>query len=350
MDYLETVKTRWLRRRYGKTEFETLLGILRAWNRKPWPMQELLRTVKDLFVRDINLFQGFEQYVSYSYPEATAKASAISAAEIETHRQACDRQSASRLLTLPREIRDKIWEEVVTGNIIHISTSSDIHVKRGRSGRPKRPKWQYYICVASKGLKSSVCQPGSGDHRDCPTSGPSNYAIIHLICKQIHMELDSARTFFSHNALQFADLDIAYKYLFGLQEDDRASITHLRFLIRYTLMSVDYRSYHHPGMVREWYALCNYFSNIWDRKTLNMYPQPGDKSWLSQEPIYFYYSNCYYYGNSNRMHKTWQVGRGDTSWDVDIAELKYKGALRLDLAMELPEFEFRVSLGCGGFR
>jgi hypothetical protein len=272
-------------------------------------MQELLRTVKDLFVRDINLFQGFEQYVSYSYPEgekldflgihsirfylhhratlsichdfimlryklltmeplATAKASAISAAEIETHRQACDRQSASRLLTLPREIRDKIWEEVVTGNIIHISTSSDIHVKRGRSGRPKRPKWQYYICVASKGLKSSVCQPGSGDHRDCPTSGPSNYAIIHLVCKQIHMELDSARTFFSHNALQFADLDIAYKYLFGLQEDDRASITHLRFLIRYTLMSVDYRSYHHPGMVREWYALCNYFSNIWDRKTV----------------------------------------------------------------------------------
>jgi hypothetical protein len=71
---------------------------------------------------------------------------------------------------------------------------------------------------------------------------------------------------------------------------------------------------------------------------LNMYPQPGDKSWLLREPIYFYYSNCYYYGNSNRMHKTWQVGRGDTSWDVDIAELKYKGALRLDLAMELPEF------------
>lgn len=38
------------------------------------------------------------------------------------------------------------------------------------------------------------------------------------------------------------------------------------------------------------------------------------------------------------MHKMWQVGRGNTSWHVDIADLKYKGALRLDLAMELPEF------------
>jgi hypothetical protein len=69
-----------------------------------------------------------------------------------------------------------------------------------------------------------------------------------------------------------------------------------------------------------------------------MYPQPGDKSWLLREPIYFYYSSCYYYENTDRMHKKWQVGRGNTSWDVDIAELKYKGSPRLDLALELPEF------------
>ncbi|KAE9363454.1 hypothetical protein N431DRAFT_389336 [Stipitochalara longipes BDJ] len=342
IDYLETVKTRWFRRRYGRDEFEKFLDILRAWNRKPWPLQELLQTVRGLFCRDIDLLQGFEQFIMHSYPEATAKAKAISAVGIETHRQACEGQSDSRLLTLPREIRDKIWKEVVTGNVIHISTSSDIHVKRGRSGRPKRPHWQYYSCMASKGLRSSVCPPGSGDHLNCPTSGPSNYAIIHLVCKQIHMELDSAGTFFSHNALQFADLAVAYKYLFGLREDDRASITHLRLLIPYSLMSMDHRSYHHPGKVSEWHAICNYFSNIWDRKTLDMYPLPRDKPWLLKEPIYFYYSNCYYYQNIDRMHKKWQVGRGDTSWDVDIADLKYKGALRLDLTMEMPEFEFRI--------
>jgi hypothetical protein len=71
---------------------------------------------------------------------------------------------------------------------------------------------------------------------------------------------------------------------------------------------------------------------------LNMYPQPGDVPGLLKSPIYFYYSKCYYYENADRIHKKWQVGRGNTSWDVDIAELKYKGLPRLDLAMELPEF------------
>jgi hypothetical protein len=69
-----------------------------------------------------------------------------------------------------------------------------------------------------------------------------------------------------------------------------------------------------------------------------MYPQPGDKSELLKEPIYFYYSNCYYHENTDRMNKKWQVGRGNTSWAIDIAELKYKGSPRLDLAMKLPEF------------
>lgn len=210
---------------------------------------------------------------------ATAKAKAIVAVEIETHRQACERQSSSRLLTLPREIRDKIWKEVVTGNVIHISTSSDIHVKRWRSGRPKHPHWQYYSCMSSQGLQSSVCPPGSGDHVNCPTSGPSTYAIIHLVCKQIHIELDSAGTFFSHNALQFADLEVANRYLFGLGEDDRASITHLRLLIPYSLMSMNHRPYYHPGKVPEWHAICNYFSNIWDRRTVRHVQSPVIASW-----------------------------------------------------------------------
>jgi len=201
------------------------------------------------------------------------------------HRQACERQSDSRLLTLPREIRDKIWEDVVTGNVIHVSTSSEIHhVKRRRPGRPKRPRWIYHSCMASKGLESSACPPGSGDHIHCLSSGPSNYAIIHLVCKQIHIELDSADTFFSHNALQFADLHVAYKYLFGLREDDRAAITHLRLSIPYSLTTVRVERYHHYGNFPEWHAICNYFSNPWDRRTVRHKSKPSNfhRLWLKR--------------------------------------------------------------------
>jgi len=76
-----------------------------------------------------------------------------------------------------------------------------------------------------------------------------------------------------------------------------------------------------------------------------MYPKQGNQSWFFKEPIYFYYSQCYYYENVHRMHKKWQVGRGNTSWDVAIAELKYKGAPRLDLAMRLPESGMFLYLG-----
>lgn len=50
-------------------------------------------------------------------------------------------------------------------------------------------------------------------------------------------------------------------------------------------------------------------------------------------PIYFYYSNCYTTNNSGRLYSRWQVGRGDTSWDVGISDLIHKGAPRLDIAM-----------------
>jgi hypothetical protein len=188
------------------------------------------------------------------------------------HGQACERQSNSGLLALPREIRDKIWENVVTGNVIHVSTCSEIHVKRRRSGRPKRTHWHYHSCMASKGLQSSACPPGSGDHINCPTSGPSNYAIIHLVCKQIHIELDSASTFFSRNALQFADLEVAYKYLFGLKENDRAAIAHLRLSIPYSVTGMGDPFNHRPGDIPEWHAICNYFSNPWNRRTVRHVP------------------------------------------------------------------------------
>ena len=144
--------------------------------------------------------------------------------------------------------------------------------KRRQPSRPKCLQWNYHSCMASRGLKSSACPPCLGDHIDCPTSGPSNYAIIQLVCKQIHKELDSAGTFFFHNSLQLADLDIAYRYLFSLREDDYTAITQLRLSTPYSLTSAlpgsNYDIYHGPGMADNWQAIFNYFSSPWDRKTV----------------------------------------------------------------------------------
>jgi hypothetical protein len=71
-----------------------------------------------------------------------------------------------------------------------------------------------------------------------------------------------------------------------------------------------------------------------------MYPKPEDKPWFIMELFYFYYSNCYYLENKDRLYKRWQVGRGNTSWDIGISDLKYKGHPRLDIAMA-----FHTALG-----
>lgn len=52
-----------------------------------------------------------------------------------------------------------------------------------------------------------------------------------------------------------------------------------------------------------------------------------------KSPIYFYYSNCYYQHNADRLGRCWQVGRDNTSWDVTIADLRCKNRPRLDLAI-----------------
>jgi hypothetical protein len=64
---------------------------------------------------------------------------------------------------------------------------------------------------------------------------------------------------------------------------------------------------------------------------------PSDHPLLLKEPIYFYYSSCYYNHNSSRLYNQWQVGRGHTSsWCVDIASLKHKERPKLDIAMLYP--------------
>ena len=52
-----------------------------------------------------------------------------------------------------------------------------------------------------------------------------------------------------------------------------------------------------------------------------------------KEPIFFYYSRCYYQHNSHRMHERWQVARGNVSWDIGIEDMKYIGHIKLDLAI-----------------
>ncbi|KUJ10242.1 uncharacterized protein LY89DRAFT_254763 [Mollisia scopiformis] len=303
------------------------------WARKPYPMRALHQEIDALFVDDPHLLETLDQFLVEKFPKQIAKAEEARIEQEETHRIACEIQSESRLLTLPREIRDKIWEEAVIGQVIHISHTEAHSPKRRRPGRPKRAKFLYHACKA--GLHSSACPPGQGDHINCSTDGPSDFHGISLVCRQVYLELPASDSMLSNNALQFSDLNTADRFLFGLDEDIRASVTHLKLAVPYSLTGRIYPLYG-VAMADPWQSICNYYSNPWDRKSLRMYPKPNDQSHLLREPIHFYYSGCYYAHNRDRLYRTWQVGRGNTSWDVTISELKYRGCPRLEVAMACP--------------
>ncbi|TVY49481.1 hypothetical protein LOCC1_G000598 [Lachnellula occidentalis] len=296
--------------------------ILRDYETNPRHFQEVQAQVSRLFNHDPELLSGFQEFLLDTYPAQNAQVLAAQAERDEAHRKACERQSNSPLLTLPREIRDKIWDEVILGNVVHISP------RRAGWLRRNSGKFCFHACRAEKGAGSSACPPGVGDHANCSTTGPSNYVDIRLACKQLLLELpDSETTFFSQTAFQFADLETADAFLFGLSEPQRSSITHLKLAVPYNLAGdKDYKL---------WTGIINYFSNPWERKSLHMDPKPEDEPAMLREPIYFYYSGCYYENNKNRMYKRYQVGRGGWSWDVGISDLKYKGEPKLDLAMKV---------------
>jgi hypothetical protein len=71
-----------------------------------------------------------------------------------------------------------------------------------------------------------------------------------------------------------------------------------------------------------------------------MVPEEGDSPEELKMPISFYYSGCYYTNNKPRLHKRYQVRRGNTSWDVSIAGLRWKGEPRVDIAIEEPPRKF----------
>ncbi|KAF7926883.1 uncharacterized protein EAE98_006267 [Botrytis deweyae] len=246
------------------------------------------------------------------------------------HVRACEAQSDSPLLRLPREIRDAIWNEVVRGNIVHISRIDGVDASSSSSASTS---FQYHSCVATTGLKSSACPAGEGDHALCARSRRSDFPSYRLVCRQMNLELPEARaTFFAKNALHFDNVEDAEEFLFGLKECDRAAITHIRLPVSYWLAMKD----HDEGRreFRAWEAIMNYFSCPWARETLHL---NEDDSRFLKEPWFFYYSSCYYHENRDRMYKKWQVGFGNTSWDIDIASLRYKGEPRIDIGMSYPE-------------
>ncbi|KAF7863167.1 hypothetical protein EAF04_007250 [Stromatinia cepivora] len=246
----------------------------------------------------------------------------IADARQRDHIRACEVQSKSALLRLPREIRDTIWKDVVSGNIVHISRDVE------------SSSYCYHSCVAPNGLKSSACPSGEGDHAQCATTGRSDFPSYRLICKQINLELPDARgTFFSKSAFHFDDLVDAEEYLFGLKERDRAAITHLRLPIPYSLSTKHEDS---GPEFQAWEAIMNYFSCPWARETLNLDVHDRHNAQYLKQPWYFYYSSCYYHQNRHRMYKNWQIGFGSTSWDMDIASLRYKAEPKLDIGMNYP--------------
>ncbi|KAF7957030.1 hypothetical protein EAE96_004351 [Botrytis aclada] len=261
--------------------------------------------------------------------EKEARRNIASAERQAAHVRACEAQSNSTLLRLPREIRDAIWIDVVQGNIVHISRMG---VGDASSLSSSLKSYKYHSCVATTGLKSSACPAGEGDHALCARDRRSDFPSYRLVCKQMNLELPEGRaTFFAKNALHFDNVEEAEDFIFGLRESDRAAITHVRLPVPYSLAINDHGE---VMKFRAWEAIMNYFSCPWDRATLGV---NEDNSIFLKYPWYFYYSSCYYHENADRLYKKWQVGFGNTSWDIDIASLRSKAEPKIDIGMCYPD-------------
>ena len=140
-------------------EFE---GILHDYSNKPRPLQEVYAQVSRLFNHDPELLSGFQEFMLETYSAQNAKVLAAQAKRDEAHRLACEQQSSSSLLTLPREIRDKIWDELTQGNVIHVSPKLENSIWGSLSGAMRNMKRQktsafcFHACRAEKGVGSSA--------------------------------------------------------------------------------------------------------------------------------------------------------------------------------------------------
>lgn len=180
--------------------FEQYIDILRYY--KKFSSHYLLELVEELLEERDDLIQAYhqlqpmvqEQSICCRENERWNIANA-NAQRREKHIRIYQTQEKSALLRLPREIRDTIWEDVVSASIVHVS--KDI----------ESTSFSHHLCVAPGELKSSACPAGKGDHADCPTTGPSDFRLYRLICRQNNHELPVAKDdFFPRHALHFDDM------------------------------------------------------------------------------------------------------------------------------------------------
>lgn len=199
---------------------------------------------------------------------------AVMAAREHAHQLAFERQSGCRLLRLPLEIREKIWHEVLTGNVIHIS-------KKPNQTSSHSSAFSHNYCRCPDMLSSSAAPAGKSDHANCIYYGLSNFGSIRLTCKQIRMELpDSLEDLlYSQNALHFNSLEEANEYLFGLSERRRCIITYLRFSVPDCFGSSIFKD---EAVYWHWLGLMNYFSCPWDRETVSPSVHFCNSLWLDE--------------------------------------------------------------------
>ncbi|KAG9230793.1 hypothetical protein BJ875DRAFT_430991 [Amylocarpus encephaloides] len=296
------------------------------------------------------MLAGLDQFLIDAYPKQYIEVQGLEAERRTRHRLACQRQSGSLLLTLPREIRDKIWKEAISANVIHVSAKKNVtNLHSFPRKRPLAQSYSFHECHAPNGLLSSACPPGKVDHRNCHTTNRGNVFGITLVCRQILAELpDIETTFFTRNAFQFEDPLDAEDFLFGLSEPQRESITHLRFALPQDFVTDLWDGYGLEAKMvpihAAWQPIVNYFSNPWDRKSLHMLPYGGKSPQILKGRIYFYYSSCYYTNAKYRLHKRWQVGHGNTSWNVVISKMIHKGCPKIDIALHYPTGTYRLGI------
>lgn len=265
------------------------LDILKDYEKQPRPFFQIYADVAELLNKEEALLGGFEQFLRETFPRQHAYLEKCASARRQL---VCGVQN-SRLLSLPREIRDNIWEEVVTANIFHISKiqdadgetetaetqetegtqeSGEIEENVSPTSRQRPIRYQYHACRSHNGSSSSACPAAMGDHIECLNSGPSKHPwcpAINLVCKQILLELPKSKgTLFSENALQFDNLQTAESFLFGLSEPQRSSIQHLKLAIPLDLVYTYEYNYQKPEFARSWTAIMNYFSVPWRRRSV----------------------------------------------------------------------------------
>jgi hypothetical protein len=237
--------------------------LLSEYEKAPRARRDVLLDLENIFRHVAELVDGFEPFLLLAFPEQRKLVIEREAKRISDHQVACGNQANSLLLNLPRELRDKIWSEAMIGNVFHIFPAEDF---KGSTGS----KFKVYYCRVPDALNSSACEPGTGDHCNCSSKGPSQFSNLITVCKQIYLELPPlVDSIFSKNAFQFGDVRVAESFLFGITEPQRAAITHLKIA-----MPSKFRHDERESAQTAWESICNYFSNPWTRSCVSTLLSP----------------------------------------------------------------------------